>query len=299
MHSLRGQLKMERRLHWRNALASAYTTRGNAKTFALDPKVHSALRDFDKAILMRESLRSTMGSKWPNSYCNELATTYMNRGIAKHHTPHFGSTAAIEDYNKAIVFREGLRAKLGEEWPIPWRNDLATAYSNRGVAKRSSIKFGPEAAIADYNKAVALMEELRDDLGAEWPQKWCNELAGVYMNRGNAKELVSGYEVVSWIEDHNSAIALREKLRTETGSAWPSRWRADLATSYFNRGEAKRFAPVFRLADVLCDIDATIEVLMDLRADSGENWPEQYEVRLQTSRSIRAQLVSSDSSSLR
>jgi hypothetical protein len=55
-----------------------------------------------------------------------------------------------------------LRETLGEIWPVPWRNDLANAYMNRGNAKQSAPGHGAPAAIADYDAAVAIMERLRE-----------------------------------------------------------------------------------------------------------------------------------------
>jgi hypothetical protein len=66
-------------------------------------------------------------------------------------------------------------------------NDLANAYMNRGVAKRSAPGYGAAAAIADYDRAIALMEELRAGLGADWPVPCRNDLAGAYFNRALAR----------------------------------------------------------------------------------------------------------------
>lgn len=42
-------------------------------------------------------------------------------------------------------------------------NQLAGAYVNCGIAKQASRSHGPDAAIADYDAAIALMEALRRD----------------------------------------------------------------------------------------------------------------------------------------
>ncbi len=97
--------------------------------------------------------------------------------------PGFGLGAAIADYNAAIALMKRMRDRMGEDWPVPWRNSLAGAYVNRGAAKHSAFGFGPGAAIADYDAAVTLMVALRDRLGEGWPTPWRNDLATAYMNR--------------------------------------------------------------------------------------------------------------------
>src|SRR5208283_1239019 len=69
--------------------------------------------------------------------------------------------------SSAISILERLREVLGEDWPVPWRNDLAGAYVNRGVAKRSAPGQGALAAIGDYDAAIAIMERLREVLGED------------------------------------------------------------------------------------------------------------------------------------
>src|SRR5208283_955498 len=113
----------------------------------------------------------------------DLAGAYLNRGSAKHSAPGHGALAAIADYDAAIAILERLREVLGEDWPVPWRNDLAGAYVNRGVAKQDAPGHGALAAIADYDAAIAITERLREALGEYWPAL----CAAAYLNRGSAK----------------------------------------------------------------------------------------------------------------
>ena len=96
---------------------------------------------------------------------NDLATAYMNRGNAKQSAPGFGPGAAIADYDAAIGVMETLRDTLGEAWPVPWRNDLANAYMNRGIASGDR---------ADFRRAVALWDDLRAMLGDQFPPPWAD-----------------------------------------------------------------------------------------------------------------------------
>ncbi len=184
---------------------------------------------------------------------NDLASAFMNRGVAKQSAPGFGAAAAIADYDRAIALREALRDTMGADWPIPWRNDLAGAFVNRGNAKQDTPGFGAAAAIADYDRAVALMETLRDSLGADWPIPWRNDLANAFMNRGNAKQSAPGFGAAAAIGDYDRAIALREALRDTLGADWPIPWRNDLARAYVNRGIASGDKADFARALTLWD----------------------------------------------
>jgi tetratricopeptide (TPR) repeat protein len=59
---------------------------------------------------------------------------------------------------------------------------------NRGNAKQGASEYGPSAAIADYDEAIAIREALRADLEPQgcWEMGLRNDLAVAYMNRGNA-----------------------------------------------------------------------------------------------------------------
>ena len=95
------------------------------------------------------------------------------------------------------------------------RSALAVAYMNRGYAKQSAMGHGPGAAIADYDRAAAIMEglwQLLEPQGA-WDPKLRNALAQIYMNRGNAKQDAAGYGPGAAIADYDQAIAIREGLR--------------------------------------------------------------------------------------
>ncbi len=265
---------------WRNDLASAYMNRGNAKLSAPGFGPAAAITDFDTSIMLREALRDDLGEGWLPEWRNDLASAYVSRGNAKADAPGFGSAVAIADYDAAILLKEALRDGLGEGWPSPWRNDLAAAYMNRGVAKQSAPGFGPTAAIADYDAAILLKEALRDGLGESWPVPWRNDLAHAYMNRGIAKALSPSFGPTAAIADFDAAITLKEALRDGLGEGWPTKWRNDLAAAYMNRGNAKRSAPGFDLAAAIADHDAAIVLGEALRGALGAAWPPDWRATL-------------------
>jgi tetratricopeptide (TPR) repeat protein len=252
--------------------ASAYSNRGAVKTAAPGHGALAAIADYDAAITIREGLREAPGNDWPAAWRNGLANAYMHRGNAKMFVPGCGALAAIADYDAAIVLMEHLRDSLGERWPVPWRNHLAGAYVNRGIAELDAPGHGALAAIADYDAAIAIMEGLREALGKKWPQRWRNRLAVTYMSRGNAKVNASRYGALAAIADYDTAIRTMESLREMLGEDWPVPWRNELAGAYMNRGNAKMFVPGYGEA-AIADYEAAIATMERLRQELSEKWP--------------------------
>lgn len=154
---------------------------------------------------------------------NRLADVYRNRGVFKGDAPGYGPAAALVDFDRAVELMEALRNALGSAWLDGWRHDLAKAYMSRGCAKIDTHGVGPHAALVDCDRAVELMEALRNALGSAWPDDWRNDLANAYMNRGVIKGAAPGYGPTAALVDYDRAIALMEVLRNALGSAWPER----------------------------------------------------------------------------
>ncbi|MFZ1494341.1 MAG: hypothetical protein WAU60_13140 [Candidatus Competibacter denitrificans] len=119
---------------------------------------------------------------------NLAANALMMRGNTWQSCNQFA--AAIDDYDDAIAIRKDLRAALEPQgrWETELRNDLANAYMNRGNAKQHASEYGPRAAIADYDEAIAIMNALRSELEPQgrWETGLRNALAAAYSNRGTA-----------------------------------------------------------------------------------------------------------------
>ncbi len=268
----------------RNDLAAAYQNRGLAR--AAQGDLAAATADYDAAIGLMEGLRARALAEggetgWALPLRNDLAGVYQNRGLTR--VGQGDLAAAIADYDTAIGLMEGLRdlalVEGGEAgWALPLRNDLARTYQNRGVARAGQGDLA--AAIADYDAAIGLREDLRDLALAQageagWAPLLRNDLAAVYQNRGNAR--ANRGDLAAAITDHDAAIGLREGLRdlarAESGEAgWALPLRNDLAGTYQNRGAAR--AGQGDLAAAIVDYDAAIglrEGLRDLaRAQGGE-----------------------------
>jgi len=83
------------------------------------------------------------------------------------------------------------------------------------LAKQDAPGPGAAAAIVDYDKAIVIMERLRDELEPreEWALPYRNHLAKAYINQGNAKQSAPGRGRAGAIADYDKAIGIRERLR--------------------------------------------------------------------------------------
>jgi len=143
---------------WCGELGAAYANRGLAKISGLEQGASAAIPDLDEAIVIMEELHDTLGEGWPVPWRYQLAATYMNRGNAKLRVSGQGEPVAIADYDAAIVLMEGLRDALGAEWPVPWRDELGSAYFNR--ARAHLLREDRSRACDDARRAESLWTEL-------------------------------------------------------------------------------------------------------------------------------------------
>jgi hypothetical protein len=177
---------------------------------------------------------------------------------------------AIADYDEAIAMMDALRADLEPQgrWEMGLRNGLARAYMNRGIAKQDASEYGPNAAIADYDEAIAIRAALRADLEPQgrWEMGLRNDLANAYLNRGNAKYHASDYGLSAAVADYDEAIAIREALRAdlEPQGCWEMGLRNDLANAYMNRGNLANLA---RLRLRLDEAQALVHVRLERVAE--------------------------------
>ncbi len=252
----------------RNDLAGAYMNRGNARRGL--PDLNAAVEDYGRAIRIREDLRELLEplerwalERWDPGLRNDLASAYMNRGVALQHMPDLN--AAVKDYGRAIRIREDLRKELEPQgrWDPELRNGLAGAYMNRGNALAHVPDL--QAAVGDYGRAIGIMEGLRDLLEPQkrWDPKLRNDLAGAYMNRGNALAHVPDLKAA--VGDYGRAIQIMEDLREllEPQGRWDPALRNDLANAHVNRGNA--LEP--EASDpALADYDQALAILVPLAA---------------------------------
>ena len=202
---------------WRNNLAAAYVNRGNARQHAPGQGALTAIADYDAAIDIRLTLVEALGERCPPAWRNDLAAAYMNRGNAKYNAPGHGALTAIADYDDAIDIRLTLVEALGEHCPPAWRNDLAAAYMNRGVARQDAPGHGALAAIADYDAAIDIGLTLVEALGEHCPPAWRNDLAKALRNRARAYGACDRAEEMTRDLEHAEALAPSTSVR---GAWW-------------------------------------------------------------------------------
>ena len=147
--------------HWLsrygNDLARVYSNRGSLRQALGDvdgnwADYDAARKDYDAAIEIREELRQKATrnqqeyANWLTQYGNDLAITYSNRGLLRSALGDTGG--ALRDHNLAIEIREELRCESTQKqgdthWLAQYGNDLALAYSNRGILRRTLGEYEP------------------------------------------------------------------------------------------------------------------------------------------------------------
>jgi hypothetical protein len=273
--ALRSDLGREwyRRIELRDELANAYEHRGSARTSnsAYGPDI--GILDFDLAVAFREDLRQDLSESWSKHVAlrNRLACTYMNRAIAKGSSAAYGSVGAIVDFDRAVELMDSLRADLDQTWNgnVNLRRSFSNVYMNRGNAKGESSDYGPDAALADYDLAIPMMEAVKQDLGKSWEGRigLRKELASAYMNRG-IERLATGVDKAgAAIGDYTRAIEILEALQQSLGSGWVERaeFPRELAKAYMHRGNAKSASNAYAPEAAISDHDKAIGLMETLQ----------------------------------
>jgi len=232
----------------RNDLVKVLQNRGNAHAATGD--LGAAIADYDASVVIGEGIRDSLLSSggeaaWGLPLRNDLARVLQNRGNG--YQTNGDLAAAIADYDAAVTIREGIRDALlssgGEAaWSLPLRNDLAMVLRNRGAAHAAIGDLA--AAIADYDAAVTIGEDVRDALlssggEAAWSLALRNELVGALSNRGLAHRYTG--DLAAAIADYDAAVTIGEGIRdTLLSSGGEATWglplRNLLATVLQNRG---------------------------------------------------------------
>lgn len=129
--------------------------------------------------------------QWDKQDCTDCLLAVANAAYAKSRYRQ-----GLELYSANIAVLETGRELLPPYWTpiiaedgsaasywcsVSASNDLAMAYTNRGVVHRGRQDF--PAALADFGEAIGLMETLHARLGGEWPPAWAEQLAYCYENR--------------------------------------------------------------------------------------------------------------------
>jgi hypothetical protein len=198
---------------------------------------------------------------------------------------HPSSVVVVRQPRERDISRRALRWELGAKWAVrpDLRNGLAGVYMNRGTARRASRAHGPDAAIADYDAAITLMEELRRDLRDTWAARadLRNDLAGAYMNRGTARQECQAHGPDAAVADYGAAITLMEELRRDLRDTWAARadLRNDLAGAYMNRGTARQESQAHGPDAAVADYGAAIALREELRRDLGAIWAARPDLR--------------------
>ncbi len=262
----------------RQRLGMAYAERGIAKEHAPLHGPGKAIHDFDLAIEQLEAVRLDMGAGWPFDFQNSTIGTIVNRGNAKQVAPGYGATAAIKDYDQAIVYGEALMTAQGAGRQSDARTFLANAYANRGNAKQNLSDHKPGTELPDFDRAIVLREGLPDR--PNWSDDWRQSLAGGYVNRGSAKLDAPSHGALAAIDDLLNAIHQYEALRNKLDKDWPLPWQEHLGGAYLNLGVAMSRASSHGPRPAIDMFTKAITLLQDVRNKLGPACPPEWQNRL-------------------
>ena len=220
-----------------NGLARVYACRGGALSAQGDQK--KALQDYERAIALGTELQARLGAQFTPDMQDSLATVYCAQGDAlfdpRDEAPD--QRKALEAYACAIDLWEDLKARLDEKFTPYMQQGLAGVYACRGTALSAQGALGDrEKALEDYARVIALWEELKARLGAQFTPDMQSALASVYGNQA-----ITFYDNGQWepaLASYGSAIALREELREQLGEQFTPDMQNGLASAYCNRGSA-------------------------------------------------------------
>ena len=177
------------------------------------------------------------------SWCNNLAAAYMNKGIALADLNRLNE--AIDAYDPAIEICERL---VNVENQTQFENGLAAVYLNKGAALRGLNKLSE--AIETYDLAIKIRKRLVKE---ENQIRFENDLAAAYVNKGVA--LRSLNKLNEAIETYDLAIEIFERLVNVENQ---TQFKNDLAAAYGNKGVALR--SLNKLNEAIEEHDKAIEI---------------------------------------
>ena len=183
----------------------------------------------------REELRNESASELA---LKSLLTEFLDKGqterdSARNHT-------ALSSYSVAQGIIDWLvgDSPLREDQDGWLRNQRLRLLNDRGVALRDAGD--NRAALAAYAQAIAILESLRQQLGAQFTPDMANQLAGVYMNCGVALGATGDHS--GGLAACDEAIAIGESLRQQMGAQFTPNMANHLASVYLGRGNILRDA---------------------------------------------------------
>ncbi|MDA8190562.1 MAG: tetratricopeptide repeat protein, partial [Gammaproteobacteria bacterium] len=105
------------------------------------------------------------------------------------------------------------RQRLGNQFAPDMADGLARAYGNRGNALQ--MIGDTQGALAAYDQAIALGEDLRQRLGNQFAPDMADGLARAYTSRGVALQMIG--DTQGALAAYDVAVALWEDLRKKSG----------------------------------------------------------------------------------
>jgi tetratricopeptide (TPR) repeat protein len=259
---LSGDEELKKSVWSDESLADAYFTQGNKAYEKSEYSTAIVWHTYAMRIYKR-SFKET------NNYYvlqAKLSNALSNRGLVFESKGEL--ELALSDYNLAIEIIKELRQQINKQiWPPEWQENLAMCYQNRGNVLLVQGKIA--AAMGDYELAIELIEELRQNVVKEqhWHLELQYKLATLYTSMGLNKYMQG--ELAAALHYHAMTINLGEQLRQYMGEKdWPPEWQNDLAKAYMNH--ANTLQTQGKLASAVRDYGLAIDLREQLSQRMGE-----------------------------
>lgn len=221
-----------------DSLAGAYINKGNL--LQTQKQLDLSIADYEAAIYLRERIRKMLepNGDWTPAMANGLAKAYGSKGNALQRQGH--KKLSLCDYKLAIDLREDIRKKHepAGQWTPEMVNGLALLYMNKANIIQSQGNL--DQALLDYQSAIDLMQQLREQLEArgQWQFNMAYTLINAYITMSITLQAQGNIDLL--ISHYKSLISLLKevKVRFEPNGQWTLEMAHVLILSYLKKGDA-------------------------------------------------------------
>ncbi|MDE2466065.1 MAG: tetratricopeptide repeat protein [Metallibacterium scheffleri] len=220
----------------------------------------SAAMHYGDALASLWELQLALGEDFTPDMQHKAAKVSSSRGYAQRMQGN--DQAALEDYNRAIAIWEHLKKRPDKVFTPDMQDSLAKEYFSRGLT-RKSMQGNNQAALEDYDLAIAIWEYLKKPLDKVLAPVMQDYLAKLYLDRGDERSMQGNNQAA--LEDYDRAIAFLEHLKMRSDEVFTDTLD-HLAKAYSARCAARRMQGDHQAAQEDCDQAIAIwKELEDLR----------------------------------
>jgi hypothetical protein len=271
-------------------LCAIYQDRGATKRLAPGYGFRAAIADYDVAIRILEPLQASSPDRRSVNLVFQLAAAYNNKANAIKAARGHDPSSAIDAYDKAAsLLRDFKVPETADrlEW-ASMQDQLGSIYVSRGSVKLDAVEFYAvrnfeHEGLSDLDAAIQIRENIRDRLGAEWPDELRKSLSNAYAARADA---LTNRDLSKALTDFEAAIEIGVEIYRRLGEGnFNISWMQDFAQLLAQRGQARfkswgRHPDIESLSSAINDYFEAIEFMQAIGARLRQQWPEEWRFSL-------------------